>query len=131
MTTLFLTATAPENASDAISIEAAVMILLTGGLLYCFKAIAELRRQLEQRTRGEAARLASATRAAPPSSTASDSTAAAAATAPHVLAAIAAAVHYVMGPNHRVCSVVPAPLPGGERWSVEGRREVFQSHQLR
>lgn len=124
-TTLFLTAAAPENASDAISVEAAVMILLTGGLFYCLKAIADLRRQLERRTHGAAAKPGPAVQAVPPSAAAP-----AAAPAPEIVAAIAAAVHCVVGPHHRVRSIVPAPLPA-ERWSVEGRREVFQSHQLR
>lgn len=50
--------------------------------------------------------------------------------APGEVAAIAAAVRYVLGAGVRVVAVVP-PDASAQAWSREGRREVFQSHQLR
>lgn len=49
---------------------------------------------------------------------------------PAEIAAIAAAVHHVLGAGARVVAVVP-PGSDGQAWSREGRREVFQSHQIR
>lgn len=46
------------------------------------------------------------------------------------IAAIAAAVHRVLGTGARVVAVVP-PDASAQAWSREGRREVFQSHQIR
>lgn len=46
------------------------------------------------------------------------------------LAAIAAAVQCVLGAGARVLAVVP-PDANGQAWSREGRRQVFQSHQIR
>lgn len=46
------------------------------------------------------------------------------------VAAIAAAVHCVLGASARVVAVVP-PDANAQAWSREGRREVFQSHQIR
>ncbi len=45
-------------------------------------------------------------------------------------AVIAAAVHCLFGANARVVAVVP-PSDHAQAWSREGRREVFQSHQIR
>jgi|GEM_PF-1134120 len=49
---------------------------------------------------------------------------------PGELAAIAAAVHFTLGARARVVAVVP-PDVNAQAWSREGRREVFQSHQIR
>ncbi|RXK53272.1 hypothetical protein ESB00_16365 [Oleiharenicola lentus] len=46
------------------------------------------------------------------------------------VAVIAAAVHCLFGANARVVAVVP-PSDHAQAWSREGRREVFQSHQIR
>ncbi len=46
------------------------------------------------------------------------------------VAAIAAAVRCVLGAGARVVAVVP-PDANAQAWSREGRREVFQSHQIR
>ncbi len=50
--------------------------------------------------------------------------------APEEVAAIAAAVRHVLGAGARVVAVVP-PDANAQAWSREGRREVFQSHQIR
>lgn len=46
------------------------------------------------------------------------------------VAVIAAAVRCLLGASARVVAVVP-PDANAQAWSREGRREVFQSHQIR
>lgn len=55
---------------------------------------------------------------------------AAAGPTPEEVAVIAVAVHSVLGTGARVVAVVP-PDASAQAWSREGRREVFQSHQIR
>jgi hypothetical protein len=50
---------------------------------------------------------------------------------PGEIAAIAAAVHCVLGARARLVAVGAADASGQQAWSREGRRQVFQSHQLR
>lgn len=47
------------------------------------------------------------------------------------IAAIAIAVHYLLGPRARLVAVGSVESSGQQAWSREGRRQVFQSHQLR
>jgi hypothetical protein len=141
---------APAPSADAISVSSAVLLLVTGGLLYCLYALADLRRQLKAlaaRSRATPAAPAAGPEghpAVPHSSPAAAATSAAApapaahtasadnATIPsHILAAIAAAVHVTLGGRHRVLSIIPAPPSSAPSWSVEGRREVFSSHHVR
>lgn len=120
MMTLFLAVAAPEIAADGISVEAAVMLLLAGLLIYCIKAVADLHRRVD--------RLAADVRARPkpkPASTRGD------ALPPQLVAAIVAAVNETLGPGHTVTKIVSAAAHGSANWSLEGRREVFQSHRVR
>ncbi len=48
-----------------------------------------------------------------------------------IMALIAAAVAVTVGPNARVASVVPTPLDQQQQWSIEGRRQIYSSHQIR
>lgn len=50
---------------------------------------------------------------------------------PAVLTVIAAAVHATLGSRLRIVSIVPSLSAAGASWSVEGRRDVFSSHQVR
>ena len=55
---------------------------------------------------------------------------------PQVLAVIAAAVAHTVGVRARIAAVVPLKTtpPGIEvlqPWSVEGRRQIYSSHQIR
>lgn len=57
-------------------------------------------------------------------------------TPPEVVAAIAAAVHVVVGASHRIVSVRPVVVATQSAlninaWSVEGRRQIFSSHSFR
>jgi len=46
-----------------------------------------------------------------------------------IVAVIAAAVHVTLGDRHRIVAV--ERLNETNVWSLEGRRQVFQSHQVR
>ena len=120
MSLFLFTVTPPEIPSDGISFATALMILLGGGVLYCLKAVGDLRRQFDRRD----APAPSSSKLSPPSPTVDS-------VSPEVIAVSAAAIHVALGPGHRVLAIAPAPLSGGDRWSVEGRREVFHSHQFR
>ena len=55
---------------------------------------------------------------------------------PEVIAVIAAAVAFTLGSRARVAAVVPVKTtPQGmehlQPWSVEGRRQIYSSHQVR
>jgi hypothetical protein len=56
---------------------------------------------------------------------------------PEVLAVIAAAVAVTAGPRARIAEVVPVKTPPPsvemlmQQWSVEGRRQIYSSHQIR
>jgi len=50
---------------------------------------------------------------------------------PEVRAVIAAAVHTVLKSPHRIVDVQPAANPLLQAWSMEGRRQIFQSHSFR
>jgi len=50
--------------------------------------------------------------------------------APETVAAISAAVHTTLRAHHRILSI-GEPCPKRQAWSVEGRRQVFSSHNVR
>jgi hypothetical protein len=55
---------------------------------------------------------------------------------PEVLAVIAAAVAVTAGPGARIAEVVAVKTPPSvemlmQQWSVEGRRQIYSSHQIR
>jgi hypothetical protein len=47
------------------------------------------------------------------------------------IAAIAAAVHVLLGPKAEVVGIVPVVPDEWQVWSREGRRQVFMSHRVR
>lgn len=58
-----------------------------------------------------------------------------AAIAPEVLAVIAASIAATIGARARIAAVRPATVPNVEmlmqQWSLEGRRQIYSSHQIR
>ncbi|MEX1118977.1 MAG: OadG family transporter subunit [Terrimicrobiaceae bacterium] len=50
---------------------------------------------------------------------------------PEIRAVIAAAVHVSLKSPHRILHVDSVPNPQLHAWSVEGRRQIFQSHSFR
>ena len=50
---------------------------------------------------------------------------------PDLRAAIAAAVYTTLGPSHQIVEIHPSLSPQIMAWSMEGRRQIFQSHRVR
>jgi hypothetical protein len=51
-----------------------------------------------------------------------------------VMALISAAVAMTLGKHARIAAVAPVPAPPVEllqQWSIEGRRQIYSSHQIR
>jgi hypothetical protein len=48
----------------------------------------------------------------------------------HTVAAISAAIHTTLNARHKILSIGEAHA-NRQAWSVEGRRQVFQSHKVR
>ena len=55
--------------------------------------------------------------------------------APETLAVIAASIAATLGPRTRVAAIQPSAPPNVEmlmqQWSLEGRRQIYSSHQIR
>lgn len=120
MMILLFAAAAPEATSDGISVQAAIMLLMAGAIFYCLTTVANLRRRLD--------RLSAKARTSPGSRPAAST----AGEVPlEIAAAISAAVYETLGADYRVLAVTPVAPQGASSWSLEGRREVFHSHQVR
>ena len=122
-----LSAVAAETAPSAFSLQTLILGVLTVLIAYALIAIAGLRRQLaELSVPAKPAPVQSAPAAAPQPS---------AGMTPELLAVIAAAIHVTLGDTrHRIVSLSPASQVRADQtsaWSVEGRRQVFQSHKVR
>lgn len=113
------------SATEALKLETAMLVLVTGGLLILAKIVSDLRAEvralrgapaLESNTiQGPAPAPAAAPQAKPEIPA-------------EVFTAIAAAVYCTLGDQHRVVSVSPAE---SLMWSREGRRSIFRSHTFR
>jgi hypothetical protein len=118
--------------NSAIDVRTVLLVLALVGLAYALRQVSLLRAEIET------LRTPSAPTPAPAPATAKAAAAPAAAPAPTPLGpptpgelvAIFAAVHSVFGGSARLVAV--APVPSSQvMWSLEGRREVFRSHQIR
>lgn len=107
-------------AGEAIPIDGSTVLGLAGAaaLVWLARSLAELRTEVETLKAAQAERDGRA-RGPADGPTAAE------------VAAIAAAVHAVLGAGARVVAVAPRETAARQVWSHEGRREVFQSHQLR
>jgi len=111
-----------------------LVVALIGLVAYCLKALGGLRARLDVL---EAARLAIAVAPVAPAVVAAPKAAPVAAAvaavpagpSPEILFVIAASVHAVLRGRHRIVALQPAF--DARAWSIEGRRQVFQSHQVR
>ena len=130
ITVLLATASATGASDDAVSVQTAALVLLVGGLCYCFKRLADLHRRIDGLATSSPAATSAAAASAPqiPSAAASAGNTS---LSPEVLAVIAAAVHVAVGGRHRMVDVVRVGDHDTTPWSVEGRREVFRSHRVR
>lgn len=118
--------------NSAIDVRTVLLVLALVGLAYALRQVSLLRAEIET------LRTPSAPTPAPVPAAAKAAAAPAAAPAPTPLGpptpgelvAIFAAVHSVFGGSARLVAV--APVPSSQvMWSLEGRREVFRSHQIR
>lgn len=136
------------SAAETLSFEAAVLILLTVGLLILARLVADLRADMrflnamkknsdlqpELKTEIKAllkaelmAELKADLEAGLPSPV--DAIPAQGEDVPaDVMAAIVSAIHFTVGKRHRIVSVSPAE---SLIWSREGRRNIFSSHRFR
>ncbi len=119
--------------NSAIDVRTVLLVLALVGLAYALRQVSLLRAEIET------LRTPSAPTPAPaPAAKAAAAPAAAPAPAPAPLGpptpgelvAIFAAVHSVFGGSARLVAVAPVPT-SQVMWSLEGRREVFRSHQIR
>jgi hypothetical protein len=118
--------------NSAIDVRTVLLVLALVGLAYALRQVSLLRAEIET------LRSPTPPTPAPASAAAKAAVAPAAAPAPTPLGpptpgelvAIFAAVHSVFGGHARLVAVAPVPT-SQVMWSLEGRREVFRSHQIR
>ncbi len=124
----FLASAAPAaGEGSAISVPTAILILVVGGLLFCIKGLLDLQRRVAEL---ESAPPPPAAPGRAPVETAPPAAAPVEAIPPEIMAVIATAAHVAL--KGRVRLVAVTPLSADQQiWSIEGRRQVFQSHILR
>lgn len=115
---LFLALAAAEPATQPISVQTALLLIVGVGLLLAVRSLAGLHRRVDALA---AATRAKRTRATPPAT---------GAPAPEIVAVITAAVFDSIDSDHRIISISSAQqdIPS---WSQEGRRQVFASRKVR
>ncbi len=119
------TETAPPPSS--ISLASAVLGLLVFAVFFLLKSFADLRRRLDE-LEEQLASPASSRLGATPTTSASPS--GHAPIPPETLVVIAAAVHATLGGSFHIVSATPVH-DDRHAWSIEGRRQIFQSHKIR
>jgi len=120
-------APALESTEAAVSVEAALLLVMVVCLAFMAKAIADLSRRVQELT---------ATRGARGSGRATPGTIAAAARdgdGPDAatVAAITAAVYAACDRPVRIIAVDEATAGQSRNWALEGRRQIFTSHLVR
>jgi hypothetical protein len=115
----FAAAAAP--ATQPISVQTALLIILGIILLLAAKSLASLHRRVDalsaaaQPKQAKAAPASEATDGSPP---------------PEIIAVITAAVVETLGSEHRIVSI-NADTQDNPSWSHEGRRQIFNSRKVR
>jgi hypothetical protein len=125
-----LAAPAPIAGAPAIGLTDALLLLVFAGLLV---AIYQLNQVLQRLRALETARAGTSSAPAAPTSSAPVPVASRADDAPvppEFVAAIAAACHLTLGRPLRIVSIVDE-AEQKQVWSLEGRRQIFASHQVR
>ncbi|MBK8478852.1 MAG: hypothetical protein IPL39_21970 [Opitutaceae bacterium] len=110
-------AAAAEPATQPISVQTALLLILGVGLLLTVKSLAALHRRVDA---------LNAVRTRNPRTTA----AATGAPSPEILAVITAAVFESIDADHRIVSIT-SPRQDNPSWSQEGRRQVFAGRKVR
>lgn len=106
--------------SLCLEITGVVLAVAIGAVAYCLKSLANLRERVDAIEKP---------RLPHPMVTSAAVPAAAGGLSPELIAVIAASVHVALGSAHRIVSLQPAHET--RPWSVEGRRQIFHSHQVR
>lgn len=114
-------AAAAEAQPAVIDLQTVLLLVIATVLILIFRTLADVRSRLE---RVETVLSAPARPSPAPPATENEEQ-----IPEHIVAVIAASVLATLGRGHRVVAVQPAP--DGQVWSLEGRRQVFQSHQIR
>ncbi len=110
---------AAEPATQPISVETALLVILGIALVFAFKAIAHLHRRVEALHAGRAAKAVPVV----PTPRGEDNV------PPAILAVISAAVVETLGTDSRIVAI--SPEVQGSTWSIEGRRQIFGSRKVR
>lgn len=121
-----------------LGVLALLVVGLGAGLVYLHQAVLALRRDVEKLRLAPAALVVPPPVAVPaaaplpaPVPVAAPAPVPEPRPTPGELAAILAAVHALFGKEARIVALTPAPGSAQLAWSMEGRREVFRSHQIR
>lgn len=131
---LLLAAATPPVPAAPISLTDALLVIAIGGLAvaaYQLRLVLGRLDALERRLTGGANRSAPAPAAPPavptPSAPLAESNGS---PSPELLAVLVAAVHAAVGRRARIVSIAEGG-DGKQAWSMEGRRQIFASHQVR
>lgn len=112
------TTQAATASPDSVDMRTALLFVILVVLVFCIKVVTEMRHRLQSLE----AKLDSPQEEIPEPT--DDGL------TPEIVAAITAAVVCSVGADHRIVSLVPVTQEK-MAWSLEGRRQVFQSHKVR
>lgn len=120
------------NSGDALDVRTVLLVVALAGLAYVARQLSVLRAEIEtlRRPAEPAKSSAGSAPVAPVRSVAPSSAPVGGPPSSGEMVAIVAAIHAVLGRNARLVAVAPVPS-SHIVWSLEGRREVFRSHQVR
>lgn len=112
------TAQATPVPPDSVDMRTALLFVVLVVLVFCIKVVSEMRFRMQRLEAHIAEPPAQAQRETPDD------------IPPEIVAAITAAIVATVGTSHRIIAVAPL-THDNMAWSMEGRRQVFQSHKLR
>jgi len=114
-----------SSSSDPISFQTVLLVIIAVALLFLATNLAKLNSRIAS------LEVAKTTASQPtPAASSQLSPEPADNVAPHIVAAISAAIHTPLRTRHRIISVGEI-CPKRQAWSAEGRRQVFSSHKVR
>ena len=130
-----LSIAAADTAVEPVSIQTAALLFLVVAVIYCVRVLSSLRARVADL---EAARSTAADTPAPlalaPVAAPAPASQPTAALSAELLAVIAAAVHVALPlGRYRIAGIAPATHAAADHhaWSLEGRRQIFHSHNVR
>jgi len=111
---------AAEPATQPISVETALLLILGLALLFAFKSLARLHRRVDALHAAKTAKRNAASAVSPPPNSGLP---------PELLAVISAAVFESLGADSRIVAI--SLENENHTWSMEGRRQIFGSRKVR